>query len=101
MAQKIFQLENDEVLVADGQNTYTDTKENFLKDYSSFGTFSNDLIIYNPTLKVYVIDNEMQTYSAQANLDTCIDSVVTIVDAQTKRNTVATNTSTATNSTST
>lgn len=101
MLQKIFQLESDEVLVTDGQNTYTDSKENFLKDFPSFGSFSNDLVIYNQTLKVYVTDDKINAYTAQPNLDTCIDSVKTIIDTQTKRNTSTTDTSTATNSAST
>ncbi|WP_196592417.1 hypothetical protein [Pectinatus frisingensis] len=90
MSQKIFQLESDEVLVTDGQNTYTDSKENFLKDFPSFGSFSNNLVIYNQTLKVYVTDDKINDYTAQPNFDTCIDSVQTIIDAQKKRNSDAT-----------
>ncbi|WP_196603422.1 hypothetical protein [Pectinatus haikarae] len=94
MLQTVFQLENNEVLVTDGKNTYIDTKENFLKDYPSFGSFSNDLVIYNQTLKVYVTDDKINDYTAQPNLDTCIDSVQSIIDAQKKRNTDTTDTST-------
>ncbi|WP_196595316.1 hypothetical protein [Pectinatus frisingensis] len=90
MTQKIFQLENNEILITDGQSTYTDSKENFLKDIPSFDSFSNNLVIYNQTLKVYVTDDKINDYTAQPNFDTCIDSVQTIIDVQKKRKSDAT-----------
>lgn len=84
MAQKIFQLENNEILITDGQNTYSDIKDNFAKDYSTL-ELKNDLIIYNPTLKLHVIDGQMQDYQTQSEFDTCIDSVQKIIDAKTTR----------------
>lgn len=84
MAQKIFQLENNEILITDGQNTYSDTKDNFSKDYSKL-PLNNETIIYNKTLKVHVIDGKMQEFELQPDFDTCIDSLQLIIDAQLKR----------------
>ncbi len=84
--QKIFQLENGQIIISDGNgNEYTDTLANFSKDYPSL-TLVNKFIIYNPSLEVYVLDGKMQTYTAQSNLDACINAVKDILSAQIKRN---------------
>lgn len=84
MVQEIFQLEDNEVLITDGQNTYADSKDNFYKDYPKL-PLNNETIIYNKTLKVHVIDGKMQEFELQPDFDTCIDSLQSIIDAQLKR----------------
>lgn len=84
MVQEIFQLEYNEVLITDGQNTYADSKDNFSKDYPTL-ELKNDLIIYNPALNVYVLDGQLQEFKAQPDFDTCIDSLQSIIDCKLKR----------------
>ncbi|MDQ0204060.1 hypothetical protein [Pectinatus haikarae] len=101
MSQELFQLENGQISIAKNNIDYIDTLENFKLDYANCPSFSHEFVLYNRTLEQYVLDSEIQAYTAQSNLDTCIDSVQTIIDAQKKRNPDTTDTSTATNPTST
>ena len=84
--QKIFQLENGQILISNGTNEYTDTLTNFSKDYPVLPAITSTLIIYNPTLKTYILDGKMQPYTAQSNFDTCINAIKDILSAQAKRN---------------
>lgn len=83
--QDLFQLQDSKVSIASGSVSYIDTIGNFKKDYSNTPDFTNDFVLYNRTLKQYVLDNTMQEYTPQKNLDRIIDSLSDIVAAQQKR----------------
>lgn len=83
--QKIFQLENGEISIVGKSTSYIDTLENLKKDYPAAPDFLNKFILYNRTLKQYVLDNTMQEYAPQKNLDKIIDGLSDIVAAQQKR----------------
>lgn len=87
MSQELFQLENGQISIARNNMDYIDTLDNFKLDYVNCPPFSNAFILYNRTLRQYVIDSEIQEYAVQVNLDTIIDSIVPIINAKEKRTT--------------
>ncbi len=87
MSQELFQLQNGEILVSKDNKTYADTLSNFKLDYSNCPAFTSAFIMYNRSLSQYVLGNTIQTYGTQKDLDTIIDSIDSIITAQTQRNT--------------
>lgn len=90
MSQEIFQLENDEVIVSKDNKTYIDTLDNFKVDYTDCPIFNNSFVLYNRTLKQYVLDSDMKTFAAVTDLDTIIDSIDAVIAAKEKRLTAET-----------
>ncbi|WP_196607417.1 hypothetical protein [Pectinatus frisingensis] len=89
MSQELFQLQNNEILVSKDSKTYADTLSNFKLDYSidysNCRAFTSAFIMYNRSLSQYVLGNTIQTYGAQKDLDTIIDSIDSIINAQNAR----------------
>lgn len=85
MGQQLLQLQNSEISITSNNLNYIDNIDNFKKDYPTAPDFKNNFVLYNRTLKQYVIDNTMQEYTAQPNLDKIIDNLTDIVSAQQKR----------------
>ncbi|WP_110955767.1 hypothetical protein [Anaerosinus massiliensis] len=86
MQQNLFQLQNNEVIICNGNKVYQDTFENFCIDYrNSLEKSKFDHVIYNQTLKVHVINHELQESFQSAVFDQIINDIDTILQKQIDR----------------
>lgn len=89
--QNIIQLEDGYVDISNEHFFYEDTEENFYKDYPEFGKFENTFVMYNQTLKTYVVGSDIQ-HSRQfefkniAKYDNAIADIRKILENQWNRN---------------
>lgn len=86
MSQDLLQVRNSEISISSNNISYIDSLDNLKKDYPAAPSFANDFVLYNRTLKQYVLDSAMQEYAAQPDLDKIIDNIADIVSAQQNRN---------------